>query len=379
MTRSLERTWVLVLKEFRQLFRDRRMIAFMFGAPVLQLVMLGYAVSTEVWNTPLLVVDRDRTADSRALVDALTSSGRFLVVERADHGSRIREALDSGSATAALEIPAGFAADLHGGEAVDVQLLFDGTNSNVATVAKSYAERIVMEFALDRASAIFPAGSGFEEGARPIDLRERAWFNPALDSRVYNVPAVAGIIVYFVCLLITSLAVVREREIGTLEQLMVSPLQRLELILGKSIPVAIIGMADVAAVSLIAVLLFRIPFRGAVLHLFFASLLYLLSGLGLGLLISTISRTQQEAFMGSVLVFMPSLLLGGFMFPIRSMPEFFQWITLINPVRHYMKAIRAIFLKGVGPAALWPEHLALFGIGAAVCLLAAARFEKRLK
>lgn len=370
MKRSIGRTMELVRKEFRQLFRDRRMIGFMFGAPLLQLVLLGFAVSTDVRDTALIVVDHDHTAVSRALVDAFTASGRFRVVETSDRGADITRALDHGTATAALEIPIGFTRHLQGGQVASLQLLFDGTNSNVATVSKSYAERIALSFGLAQAAV---------EVRPPIDFRARAWFNPSLESRVYNVPGVAGIIVYFVCLLLTSLGIVREREIGTLEQLMVSPLQPMEIILGKSIPVAIIGLADVAAVTVIAVTLFQVPFRGSIFHLFLGSALYLLSGLGLGLLISTVSKTQQEAFMGTVLVFMPSILLGGFMFPIRSMPEIFQWLTLLNPVRHYLKIVRAIFLKGVGPVAVWPEHLALFAIGMTVLLIAASRFEKRLK
>ena len=369
MKRSIGRTMELVRKEFRQLFRDRRMIAFMFGAPVIQLVLLGYAVSTDVHDTALIVVDHDRTAVSRALVEAFTASGRFKVVQTAGDSEAITNALDHGDATAAIEIPVGFTRDLQSGDVATMQLLFDGTNSNVATVSMSYAERIALSFGLEQAAV---------EVRPPIDLRSRAWFNPALESRNYNVPGVAGIIVFFVCLLITALGVVREREIGTLEQLMVSPLQPMELIAGKSIPVAIIGIADVIAVTLIAVFLFGVPFRGSILHLLLASVLYLMSGLGFGLLISTISKTQQEAFMGSILVFMPALLLGGFMFPIRSMPEIFQWITLINPVRHYMKMIRAIFLKGVGPAAVWQEHVALLVIGITVLTFAASRFKKRL-
>lgn len=369
MIASPSRVLELARKEFRQLFRDRRMIAFMFGAPLLQLVLLGFAISTDVRNTATIVVDRDNTAISRALVEAFTSSGRFRVVAISDRSSDITRALDHGDVTAAIEIPAGFARDLQSGEVAKLQLLFDGTNSNVATVSKSYAERIAMSFGLEQAAV---------EVQQPIDLRERAWFNPELESRNYNVPGVAGIIVYFVCLLLTSLGIVREREIGTLEQLMVSPLRPMELVAGKSIPVAIIGLVDVVVVTIVAVVLFGVPFRGSLLHLLVGSTFYLMSGLGLGLLISTVSKTQQEAFMGTVLIFIPSLLLGGFMFPIRSMPVIFQWITLLNPVRHYLKIVRAIFLKGVGPAALWPEHLALFLIGAAVLVFAAMRFKKRL-
>ncbi len=369
MRRSIERTFELVRKEFRQLFRDRRMIAFMFGAPVLQLLLLGYAVSTDVRDTPVMVVDRDRTQASRALVDAFTSSGRFVVVGTSDRSADLDRALDSGDTSVGLEIPVNFSKDLERGNA-SVQLLFDGTNSNQATVAKSYAERITLAFGVARAGVTFQP---------PVDLRSRAWFNPSLESRNYNVPGVTGVIVYFICLVLTAMAVVREREIGTLEQLMVSPLQPAELIAGKSIPVAIIGLFDVAVVSLLAVFYFGIPFRGSILHLLAASLVYLLSGLGFGLLISTISKTQQEAFMATILVFMPSLLLSGFMFPIRSMPRFFQIVTLANPVRHYMKIIRAIFLKGVGPSALWPEHVALLLIGSTIFAFAVSRFEKRLR
>ena len=367
--RSLERIGEMVRKEFRQLFRDRRMIAFMFGAPVLQLILLGYAVSTDVRDTPMIVVDHDRTPASRTLVDAFTASGRFVVVERSMRATDIDRALEHGRAIVGIEIPVAFEKKLERGEG-SVQLLFDGTNSNYATVAKSYAERIILNYGVQRSGIDFRP---------PIDLRQRAWFNESLESQNYNVPGVTGIIVYFVCLILTAMAVVREREIGTLEQLMVSPLRPAELIAGKSIPAAIIGMVDVGVVTLVAIFYFDVPFRGSVIHLFAASLVYLISGLGLGLLISTISKTQQEAFMATVLVFMPSLLLSGFMFPVRSMPKFFQIVTLVNPVRHYMKIVRAIFLKGVGPSAVWPEHLALLLISTVVFAFAVSRFQKRLR
>ena len=369
MRRSLERTLEVAKKELKQLFRDRRMIAFMFGAPVLQMLLLGYAVSTDVRNTRLFVVDHDRTPASRALVDAFTASGRFAVSGFSERASDIRNELDHGRAVVALVIPTRFERDLRRGDA-SIQMLFDGTNSNQATVAKSYAERIALQFGVAQAASVLRP---------PVELRDRAWFNPSLESINYNVPAVTGIIVYFVGLLLTALAVVREREIGTLEQLMVSPLQAGELIAGKSLPVAAICLFDVVVATLVAVFWFDVPFRGSPWHLAAASFVYLLSGLGIGLLISTVSRTQQEAFMGTILVFVPSILLSGFMFPIASMPRFFQVVTLANPLRHYMKIVRAIFLKGVGPSAVWPEHLVLLVIGGAVFIVAASRFEKRLR
>ncbi len=275
-------------------------------------------------------------------------------------------ALDHGTAIVAIEIPAGYARDLARGQA-EVQVLVDGTNSNVATVAKGYAERIVLDVGT-RGRALGP----------PIELRERAWFNPDLESRNYNVPAVMGAIMMLICLILTALAVVREREIGTLEQLMVSPLTARELIAGKTIPFALIGLLDLALITAVALLWFRVPFMGNWLHLVGASLLYLLSGLGIGLLISTVSNTQQEAFLSSFLVFMPTMLLSGFMFPVSSMPEIFQWLTLVNPMRHYLVIVRGIFLKGAGIDALWPEDLALLVIGGTLLAVAATRFKKTI-
>jgi ABC-2 type transport system permease protein len=212
----------------------------------------------------------------------------------------------------------------------------------------------------------------------PVELRQRAWFNPDLASRNYNVPAVIGAIITLTCLLLTSLAIVREREIGTLEQLMVSPIKPIELLIGKTIPFAVIGVVDMVLVSIIAVVFFKVPLVGNVGLLFFATLLYLLSALGMGLLISTISKTQQEAFMSTFLVFMPTILLSGFMFPVRSMPKVFQWLTYLNPLRHYLEIIRGIFLKGVGLEALWFQHVALLALGIVLMATAVARFQKHL-
>jgi ABC-2 type transport system permease protein len=267
-----------------------------------------------------------------------------------------------------LVIPIDFERDVQSGRPTKVQLLFDGTNSNVATVAQGYAGRIVQSWAARRIPQRTPPG---------VDLRARAWFNPNLESRTYNVPAVIGAILTLICLVLTSLAIVREREIGTLEQLMVSPLTPGELILGKTIPFALIGLADLGLITAVALLWFHIPYKGSVPLLLLASVLYILSALGVGLFISTISRTQQEAFMSAFLFFMPTLLLSGFMFPVTSMPAVFQWLTLINPVRHYMEIVRALFLKGAGLEALWKQFLALFLMGVGILWLAADRFRRR--
>lgn len=364
---ALGRVWGLVVKEFRQIFRDPRMARVIFISPLVQLVVFGYAVSTDLWRTSTYVVDHDRSRASREVVEALASSGYFRVTGRSDRSADIVRALDHGDAIVGLEIPPDFSARLRDGSGAHVQLLLDGTNSNTASVAQSYAERILLAHGLEAAGGAVPAA---------VDLRERAWYNADLQSRNYNVPAVVGALILLVCLLLTSLAVVREREIGTLEQLRVSPLESWELIVGKTVPFAAIGLVDLAIVTAAALLWFDVPFRGSVLWLVGASVLYLASGLGLGLLISTISKTQQEAFMGSFLVFMPAILLSGFMFPVSSMPASFRWLTLLNPVRHYIEIVRAIFLKGTGVASLWPQYVWLLALGAGLLWFASWRFRK---
>jgi ABC-2 type transport system permease protein len=358
----------LVVKEFRQILRDPRLNRVIFVTPVIQLMLFGYAVSTDVYDTSLYVVDHDRSQASRALVSTLTSSGYFRLVGRSERPADLVAALDGGEAVVGLVIPATFSQDLHAPGGARVQLLLDGTNSNTASVARSYAERIVQRYGAEVQAQVQLA---------PVELRERAWFNPDLSSRDYNVPAVIGAILMLVALLLTSLAIVREREIGTLEQLRVSPLTPGELIAGKTIPFGIIGLFDMAIVTLAAVLWFRVPFAGSLSLLLAASVLYLLATLGIGLLISTLASTQQEAFMVSFLVYMPAILLSGFMFPISSMPEVFQWLTLLNPMRHYLEVVRGVFLKGVGPAALWSQCLALAVMGVTMLWFSAARFRQR--
>jgi len=365
---SPERIFEMVRKELRQVLRDVRMRGVLFVAPVIQLLIFGYAVSTDVRDTATFVIDADGSRESRDLVEAFTASGYFRVAGASRRPADLVRALDRGEAAVGLVIPAGFARDVRRGGPAKVQLLFDGTNSNVATVAMGYAGRIVQSWGMRIAPAQAPPG---------VELRARAWFNPDLNSRTYNVPAVVGAILVLVCLLLTALAIVREREIGTLEQLLVSPLTPGELILGKTIPFAAIGLVDLGLVTAVALYWFHVPFRGSALLLLLASLLYILSALGVGLYISTISRTQQEAFMAVFLVFMPTMLLSGFMFPVSSMPPVFRWLTLINPMRHYLEIVRGIFLKGAGAAALWKQLAALSLMGVGILWLAADRFRRR--
>jgi len=365
------RVFELARKERRQMFRDPRMMPIIFIAPIIQLLLFGYAVNTDVHDAALFVVDRDATRESRSIIDALTAGGYFRVVAEADRADRLVRALDNGDAVAGIEIPAGFARDLKSGHGAHVQILIDGTNSNTATIVQGYATRIVQQWARLNGPARV-AASGL------IELRDRAWFNPGLSSRVYNVPAVIGVLVMLMCLMLTAMAVVREREVGTLEQLLVSPLLPGELMLGKTLPVLGVALFQLVLISTVALLWFHIPFRGSAFDLSLAALLFALSGLSIGLLISTVSKTQQEAFMTMFLIFLPLIVLSGFLLPVHSMPGFFRVLTLANPLRHFIDIVRAIFIKGAGLTSMWPSYVALAAIAAITLFVATRRFRQTL-
>lgn len=361
----------MVAKELKQIFRDPRAKRVVFVAPVLQLLMFGYAVNTDVRNVPTALVDHDRTTESRELVSALTASGYFRVVLSSDDSRALERALDSGRALVGLDIPVGYARDLAAGRSPAVQLLVDGTNSNTATVAQGYALRIAADLGARAAPVVDRRPLG-------IDLRARAWFNPSLESRAYNVPAVIGMIVLLMCLLLTALAVVRERELGTLEQLRVSPLSATELVLGKTIPVAGIALVQTTMVTTIALLWFDVPFRGSLLVLALAAALFIVAGLSLGLLISTFSATQQEAFLAMFLLLLPAIILSGFLYPVDTMPEVFQRLTLANPLRHFLEIVRGIFLRGAGVTEMWTQFLTLAVMAAVGLGVASWRFRATL-
>jgi ABC-2 type transport system permease protein len=365
----------MVVKELKQLFRDPRSKRVMFAAPILQLLMFGYAVNTDVRNVATAVVDHDRTTESRELVSTLTASGYFRIVETSDDPAALGRALDAGDALVGLEIPLGYARDLAAGRSPSVQLLVDGTNSNTATVAQGYALRIVADLG---ARAQGARGRAVEERPPGIDLRARAWFNPSLESRVYNVPAVIGVIVLLMCLLLTALAVVREREVGTLEQLLVSPLSASELVLGKTIPVVGVALVQMTLVTSVALLWFDVPLRGSLAALALAASLFIVAGLSLGLLISTFSSTQQEAFLAMFLLLLPAIILSGFLYPIDTMPPVFQHLTLANPLRHFLEIVRGIFLRGAGIGELWGQLTTLAGMATAGLAVAWWRFRTTL-
>jgi ABC-2 type transport system permease protein len=364
------RVRVIVRKELRQIFRDPKTKRVVFGSPLIQLILFGYAVTTDVSNVATFVVDHDRTVESRALQGTLAASGYFHIVGTSDRPAELAAALDRGSAVVGLEIPPGFAADLAADRGAHVQVLVDGTQSNTATVAQGYATRMIQEFGIEHARA---RGRRLEGG---VDLHTRAWFNPGLESRAYNVPAIIGVLLLLMCLLLTALAVVRERELGTLEQLVVSPLTPGELVLGKTIPVAMIALVDLALIGVLAVLWFGVPLHGSAFALLVAAMIYILAALGLGLFISTISNTQQEAFMSMFLLILPAIVLSGFMYPVHTMPEAIQYLSLLNPVRHFLEIVRGIFLKGHGLADVWPQIVIIAGMAAVLLFGATRRFRQ---
>ena len=374
-----ERLHHMLVKEFIQTLRNPRMRAMLFLTPVIQLFMFGYAVTTDVHSITLAVYDLDQSVASRELVSRFVNSGYFVLVESVAEPGRVRELLDTGRARAVLQFNRGFQETLHAGRTAQLQLLLDGTISNTAGIVLNYSSRIVSRFSQERLDQRVARLLGTPPRTARVELETRAWFNENLESRNFFVPGVIATIVTLISLMLTSMAVVREKEIGTMEQILVSPIRPVELILGKTIPFALLAFADVIGITLIGVFWFSVPVRGNVLLLLFATGLFLMTSLGLGLLISTVSQTQQQAMMAAFFLYMPAFLLSGFMFPIANMPQAFQWLTLVNPLRYFMEIIRAIFLKGVGASILWPQMVALALLGAATLGLAAQRFHKTLK
>jgi ABC-2 type transport system permease protein len=370
MTRIL----TLMRKEFLELRQTPRLLVIIDIARVLQLSLLGYAATTDVKDVPIAVVDGDRTPLSRQLVQRFAVSPYFHVVDAADRPDRIDADLALGRAWLAVVVPPGFQAAIGGhgpATARTIQVLADGTDSNSSGVALSYVASLVGEF-----SATVVARPGGRPDA--IDGRVRVWFNPELESRNFMVPGVLALLLLVVTANLSSMAIVRERELGTLEQLNVTPLTRWQLILGKLLPYALIGLVDVVLVVSVAVYWFEVPLRGSFWLLMGGGLIYLVCTLGLGLLVSTISSTQQQAMMTSTFFFLvPMVYLSGFIFPIENMPPAIQALTTLIPLRYFLVIVRGVFLKGVGLDVLWKQFAAMAGWGLTAVTLAAYRSHKR--
>jgi ABC-2 type transport system permease protein len=382
---SWERIAIILRKELVQALRDPRMRILLFLPPMIQLIVFGYAVNLDVDHARIAWMDLDRTPASRELRERFEGSGRFDVVALARNEQDVQNVLDRGQAEAVVRILPEFERNLRRGENAQVQVLIDGTNSNTASLVSSYAASVAAEFsnslsAQQQNSRMLMRGaaSAANPGLPTVTAQSRVWFNPDLYSRNYFVPGVVANIIMLVTLMLTAMAIVREKELGTMEQLMVTPITPLELMLGKMLPFALVGLVQVALVSTAALVLFRIPFRGSVLLMFCCASLFLMTSLGAGLFLSTVSNTQQQAMMGNFFFSMPAFMLSGFAFPIHNMPVVVQWLTYLNPLRYFIEILRGIFLKGVGVATLWPQMAALAVFGVVVLGLSTVRFHKSL-
>ena len=378
----IQRIRTLIRKEFLELRRTPRLIGLIVVAPILQLTLLGYAATTDVRNVPIVVVDGDRSIRSRQLMERFAASRYFDIVGEELDPRAVDADLAAGRAWLAIVVPPGFGEALAGhGPATNrvVQVLADGTDANSSGVALAYASSLISEFGAEvRADEArwTPAPAGASGPA--IDSRVRVWFNPQLESKDFMLPGVVAILLLVITTSLSSMAIVREREQGTLEQLNVTPLGRWELILGKLLPYALVGFIDVLLVLTVAVYWFEVPLRGSVWLLLGASVIYLVCTLGLGLFVSTISATQQQAMMTATFFFLvPMMYLSGFIFPIENMPPVIQAITTLIPLRYFLVIVRGIFLKGVGWDVLWPQFAALAAWGATMLALAAVRSRKR--
>lgn len=373
-----ERLKHMLIKEFLQVFRDPKMRGIIFVMPVVQVLIFGYAVTLDVTNIRTAVYDLDNSVASRELTARFANSGYFDIVEQVQSGQRLRELVDRGDVSAALQINSGFGDDLRAGRTAEVQLIVDGSDSNTAGVVLDYSAKITGQFSQKVLLTRFTRTRGSFDQPGRVELQSRTWFNENLESRNFYVPGVIAIVVMLITLILTSMAVVREKEIGTIEQIMVTPITPAEFILGKTLPFALIGFADVLLVTAVGVFWFAVPIQGSLLLLFVATALYLMTTLGIGLLISTVSQTQQQAMMSAFFFYFPAVLLSGFMFPIANMPEVVQWLTYLNPLRYFLVIVRGIFLKGIGSEILWPQMLALALLGSGLLWLAASRFKKTL-
>jgi len=361
-------------KEVAQLRRNPDALRILLIAPFLQMLAFGYAATTDVREIPILLVDLDHSAASRALVERFTGSGFFRIVDRADRPAEAADRLVRGTADLALIIPSDYGRELAAQRRPSVQLLADGTDSNSSMRGLAYAGRIVAE----ESRARFEASAGPGRPGRVL-VEPRVRYNPDLRSRWYMVPAVLAMVLMIVLVTLSSMAVVREREIGTMEQLIVTPLDPRALLIGKLAPYAVVGLLEIAVTTTVAVAWFRVPLRGSLVDLFGIGLLFVVVTIALGLLISTIARTQQQAMMASIFFVMtPMIYLSGFLFPIENMPRPIRALTLFIPLRWFADVVRGVFLKGATIETLWPNALALAGFAAVLLFVAGRRFRKTL-
>ena len=364
----------LVRKEFIQLFRDRKNRPLLVISPLIQIILFGYVVTTDVRDIRVGLIDQSRTPESRRLIEAFDGSPTFRITHVLQDPKELDQLLLQRRVDIGLRMGPDFSSRIRQGETAEVQVLVDGSMSNMAAVRIAYSVNVLDGFNSQLLRELNRRRVDFGE----IDGRIRTWYNPNLDSQYYYVPGIVAFLVMLLSLLFTSMAVVREKEAGTMEQLIVTPLKPTEFILGKTIPFILIAQAQMVMVILFARLWFQIPMMGSAFVLLAASSIFLLSTLGIGLLISTVSRTQQQAMMTNFFFILPFFMLSGFVFPIANMPAVVQWLTHLNPLSHFLIIIRGVFLKGTGVAILWPQFLELAVLGGIVFTVAVGRFRKRI-
>ncbi len=374
----MQRILYLVQKEFRQIFRDRSMIAALFFVPFIQLVILGNAITTDVTNLDLIVTDLDRTPMSRTFIERFTTTEYFNLVEVEEDYQALRGHLDNGRAKLAIVIPKHFQRDIVTGRHPDVQALVDGIDGNSAGVALGYMARIAEQHQAQIIRMDPMLGRPLRE-ARIVHAEPRYWFNPELESEVYIIPGIVALILLIITVFLTSMGIVREKEIGTLEQLLVTPIRSMQLILGKVIPFSILGFVEIVVAMGFIYVIFGIGVEGSLWLLFGESAIFILTTLGVGIFISTISETQQQALFVGWFFMIFAILLSGFFIPIANMPDVIQYLTYFNPLRYFMVILREIYLKGTPLHYLLPETLAMAGFGVAVFSAAVMRYRRIIK
>jgi len=377
---SFRRILTVLTKEIQELLRDRKLVMIVLISPVVQLIIFGYAATYDVNNIPTALIDHDHSVASREIRSALQSSRYFDIKYYPESPGEMTELLERGDIWVGIEIPPGFAEDIAARQGAEIGVIIEATNSNSASITAAYLEGVLERFS--RKSLLgFLKRNQTMTGLIPAQVESslRIWYNPDLESRNFNVPAVVVQILVVMTLLLTSMSIVREREFGTMEQLVVTPIRSTELIIGKAIPYGLIGIIDVALILAVAVFYFQVPLVGSLALLFGTAIIFMISTMAIGLLISTFSTTQQQAMISAFFFMMPAILLSGFAFPIENMPESIQYLTYLNPLRYYVVIIRSIFLKGVGIGPLLSEIIPLTVCGFVALTLAALRFRKRIR
>lgn len=372
----------MLRKELAQLKRDPRMRVIMVVPPIIMLVVFGYAIETDVKDIRLAVINESPDQTSRDFIRNFSGSEYFSLAYYQFNNRNLDDLLHQGKADAILNIPVNFSASLKSGKKVAVQVLLDGSDSNRSSVISAYIQQVISGYIAQNSTAKVKAA--IQQRAMPanlprIHLQSRFFFNPELQSKNFYLPGIIGLLIALTTIMLTSMSIVRERETGTIEQINVSPLHPMEYIIGKMIPFGIVATGQILVVSLGTILWFKVPLNGSFLFLIFTGIAFILSTLSVGLFISTVSGTQQQAMLTSFLFFLPAILLSGFIFPVYAMPEIIQWVTYLNPIRYYTEIARGIFLKGNGIVVLWPQTAALLSLGSLLLFFSVLRFQKRAK